>query len=122
MLGGGSEFDGLDPTFSLRADRQFNEWRRRVSVLPPSSISVREAAAVAHDARAVRDLQFVCPPISVRSIPENTSVIAQDLVLLAEIDAVHIATSLAGRIDWSLPFPVVGPRNATSPVMGASDR
>jgi ribosomal protein S18 acetylase RimI-like enzyme len=38
----------------------------------------------------MRDLQFACSPIVVRSESDNVSMIARQLVLLAEIDEVHV--------------------------------
>lgn len=58
--------------------------------LSSSEVSIREATAVAQDGRRMKDLQVVCSPISVRSGRENASTIAEQLVLLAEIDHVHV--------------------------------
>lgn len=38
----------------------------------------------------MRDLQIACSPISVRSVDDNVSMIAEQLVLIAEIDEVHV--------------------------------
>jgi GNAT superfamily N-acetyltransferase len=62
-----------------------------LDTLPPSSkVAIREASADATDGRRVRDLQFACEPIFVRSERENVSMIAQKHVLLAEIEKVHV--------------------------------
>lgn len=57
------------------------------------------------------DLQLECSPIYVRSVRENVSTIAERLVLLAEIDNVHVGfcVSLAGpQVSDPLFIQVVG--------------
>ncbi|MFJ6378052.1 GNAT family N-acetyltransferase [Pseudarthrobacter oxydans] len=38
----------------------------------------------------MKDLQAVCSPISVRSVRENVSTIIERLVLIAEVDGLHV--------------------------------
>jgi ribosomal protein S18 acetylase RimI-like enzyme len=38
----------------------------------------------------MKDLQFVCSPISVQSVRENVSTVGERRVLIAEIDDVHV--------------------------------
>lgn len=80
----------FEPAFLLHRDQRFEEWRGRLGVLSSSRVLIREASATAQDGRRVRDLQIVCSPISVRSVDDNVSMIAGRVVLIAEIDEVHV--------------------------------
>jgi ribosomal protein S18 acetylase RimI-like enzyme len=84
------EFDELEPTLPLRGDPSFVRWTGRLRALSSSGVSIREATPDAYDGRRMKDLQVVCSPISVQSVRNNASTIAECRVLLAEIDDVHI--------------------------------
>jgi hypothetical protein len=84
------EYEGFKPKIDLRRDAAFPDWTNRSTTLSSSAASLQQAAAVAEDGRRMKDLQFACAPISVRSMRDNVSTIGEHLVLLAEIDKVHI--------------------------------
>lgn len=80
----------FESAFPLRREQRFEEWRCRLGILSSSRVLIREASATVQDGHRVRDLQIVCSPISVRSVEDNVSMIAEQLVLFAEIDEVHV--------------------------------
>jgi GNAT superfamily N-acetyltransferase len=84
------EYEELEPTLSRRGDPNFVKWTSQLTALSSSGVSIREATADAYDGRRMRDLQVVCSPISVQSVRNNASTIAECRVLLAEVDDVHI--------------------------------
>ncbi|MDP9888632.1 ribosomal protein S18 acetylase RimI-like enzyme [Pseudarthrobacter enclensis] len=61
-----------------------------MQAISSSAVSIREATAVPLDGRRMKDLQFVCPPISVQGVRENVSTIVERRVLVAEIDDIHV--------------------------------
>ncbi|WP_146067651.1 GNAT family N-acetyltransferase [Cryobacterium sp. M25] len=84
------EYEALEPTLPLRSDPEFGGWAERLMTLSSAEVSIREATADPQDGRRMKDLQVLCSPISVRSVRDNALTIAEQLVLLAEIDDVHI--------------------------------
>ncbi len=90
QLHNANDYDGLEPPLGLSRDPEFLRWATRVQAISSSAVSIREASPVPLDGRRMKDLQFVCSPISVRSIEENLSTIVECLVLMAEIDNVHV--------------------------------
>lgn len=94
------EYEALEPVFPGR-DPEFDDWANRLETLSSSTLSIREANAVAQDGRRMRDLQVLCSPIGVQSVRENASTIAKRLVFLAEIDGVHVGfcVSSPGLLD-----------------------
>ena len=89
------EYEALEPTLPLRRDPKFVRWAHQLMNLSSSEVSIRDANADAQDGRRMKDLQVLCAPISVRSVRDNASTIAEQLVLLAEIDDVHIGFCVA---------------------------
>lgn len=85
-----SEYDALEPVFPLSRDPEFFGWKNQLKTLSSSEVSIREATSATQDGRRMKDLQVLCSPISVRSVRENASTITDRLVLLAEIDGVHV--------------------------------
>jgi GNAT superfamily N-acetyltransferase len=84
------EYEGLEPPLGLSRDPEFLSWVTRVQAMSSSAVSIREATAVPLDGRRMKDLQFVCSPISVQSVRENVSTIGERRVLIAEIGDVHV--------------------------------
>lgn len=84
------EYESLEPSLGLGHDPEFRRWAARVPAMSSSAVSIREAIAVPLDGRRMKDLQFVCTPISVRSVRENVSTIVERLVLMAQIDDIHV--------------------------------
>lgn len=84
------EYEGLEPPFGLSRDPEFLSWASRVSAISSSAVSIRQATAVPLDGRRMKDLQFVCPPIAVQGVRKNVSTIVERLVLVAEIDDIHV--------------------------------
>lgn len=93
------EFAAFESPLPFRTDPALDAWHRQLAALPSKNPSIREASATARDARRVWDLQLACPPITVRSLRHNAATIAKSLVLLAEIDDIHVGFSV------SLPGP-----------------
>lgn len=93
------EFAAFESPLPFRTDLALDAWHRQLAALPSKNPSIREASATARDARRVWDLQLACPPITVRSLRHNAATIAKSLVLLAEIDDIHVGFSV------SLPGP-----------------
>ncbi|MBT2495613.1 GNAT family N-acetyltransferase [Microbacterium sp. ISL-59] len=95
------DIEAWEPDFPLSSDPDFLKWRARLNDLGSSRVSIREATLTARDARAIRDLQVVCSPISVLQVRRNIETIAMHHVLLAEIDGLHVGycTSSVGTID-----------------------
>lgn len=85
-----SEFD-----FPPSKDSALRRWRRQLSALSSDATSVRDATANAQDGRRVKDLQFACSPLSVRSVRDNVAMIAGQPVLMAEIQDVHVGFCIA---------------------------
>ena len=90
MQVGGNEYKAFESPWPFRPDPELDAWRQRLRTRPSSEVSIREATAVPQDGRRVWDLQVECEPIYVRSVRENVSMIAERVVLLAEIDKVHV--------------------------------
>lgn len=86
----------------MSRDPDLDAWREQLQTLPSSGISIREATPVAQDGRRLWDLQLECSPIYVRSVRENVSLIAERLVLIAEIDKVHVGFCVS----------ITGPKNS----------
>ena len=86
----GGQYAEFESPWPFRRDPELDVWRHRLGTLSSSEVSIREATAVGQDGRRVWDLQVECSPITVRSVRENVSMIAEQLVLLAEIDEVHV--------------------------------
>jgi GNAT superfamily N-acetyltransferase len=84
------EYKAFEPTFPPSRDPELVGWKKRLKTLSSSAFSIREATAVAQDGRRMQDLQGECSPISIQSVRENTATISEQLVLLAEIDRVHV--------------------------------
>lgn len=89
------EYERLEPTLGLSHDPEFRRWATRVPAISSSAVLIREASAVPLNGRRMKDLQFVCSPISVRSVRENVSTIVERLVLMAEIDDIHVGFCVA---------------------------
>ncbi|WP_244650700.1 GNAT family N-acetyltransferase [Plantibacter sp. CFBP 13570] len=92
-----TDYDKFEPEFSYGRDAAFTAWQNQLAHLPPSAVSIREATPTGQDGRRVKDLQFICEPIAVKSVGENVSMIADRFVLLAEIDEVHVGLCVAVR-------------------------
>ncbi len=80
----------LEPTFPLSRDPSVVGRKKQLAALSSSEVSIREASVVPQDGRRMKDLQVECSPIVVRSVHDNVSTISERLVLLAEIDGVHV--------------------------------
>lgn len=84
------EYAAVEPDFPLSRDQKFVEWADRLTTLPSSKASILEATDLTLDGRRMKDLQVLCSPIGVRPVKENASTIAEQLVLLAVIDGIHV--------------------------------
>lgn len=84
------EYREFEPSLPMSRDQKWAEWRHQLARLSSSEVLVRHATVSARDARKVLDLQVACPPISVRSLRDNASMISDQVVLLAEIDNAHV--------------------------------
>lgn len=84
------DFDSYESPHPFRVDPDLVEWRQRLAMLSGSEVSIRQALPEPRDARRVWDLQLDCPPITVTSLKRNASTAAERVVLLAEIDGVHV--------------------------------
>jgi ribosomal protein S18 acetylase RimI-like enzyme len=89
------EYKAFESPLPFRQDAELDAWRNRLMTLTSSEVSIREAAAVPQDGRRMWDLQLMCSPITPQSIRENVSVITSRLVLVAEIDEVHVGFSMS---------------------------
>jgi GNAT superfamily N-acetyltransferase len=87
--------------YSPYAEPGFGIWKQGLEELPPSKVAIRKAGQTAQDGRWVRWMQADCEPTNIRSVEDNVSKIAQQLVLLAEIAdyPVGFCCVLAGRTD-----------------------
>lgn len=86
-----SEYEEFEDVFPLRDDSRFGEWTSRVEALSSSSaVLIREAAADGPDGRRMRDVQLVTERLPILEVKDNVPKIAERLVLLAEIDGVHV--------------------------------
>lgn len=86
-----SEYAEFDDGFPLRDDPRFQDWRSQVvALLPASAVKIRVAAADGPDGRRMRDVQLVTAPLPIREVKDNVSKIADRVVLLAEIEGVHV--------------------------------
>lgn len=89
------EYEALEPAFPLSRDPEFVGWKKRLATLSSSEVSIRVANSDPQDGRRMTDLQVLCAPISVQSVKKNASTISERLVLLAEIDGVHVGFCLS---------------------------
>ena len=87
---GSEDYESFEPPFPFTRDPWADDWSSRLAALTSSRVSIREARKVAQDGRRLVDLQVACPPISVSSVRKNAKTIAERLVLIAEIDEVHV--------------------------------
>lgn len=97
-----SEYKEFDSVFPLRDDPRFQEWRRQVEALSSASaVSIREAVADGHDGQRMSDVQNVTERLPILDVKKNVLKIAKTVVLLAEIDGVHVGfcISLSGDQD-----------------------
>lgn len=90
-----SEYDEFEPPLGFGRDAAFTAWEIQLAALAPVPAVIREATSTGQDGRRVRDLQVACEPISVKSVGENVTAIEERLILLAEIDAVHVGFCVA---------------------------
>lgn len=105
------DFESYESLHPFRVDPDLVEWRQRLTALSASEVSIRQALPDPRDARRVWDLQLDCPPITVTSLRLNASIAAKRVVLIAEIDGVHVGfcVSFAGaRLTDPLFVQVVG--------------
>lgn len=106
-----NDFDAYESPHPFRVDPDLVEWRQRLTVLSASEISIRSALPNPRDARRVWDLQLDCPPITVTSLKLNASIAAEHVVLVAEIDGLHVGfcvSSTGERLTDPLFVQVVG--------------
>ena len=89
------DYDSFEPTYPLSRDTKFIAWVDDLRTLPVSVVSIRQAKATAEDARRVKDLQALCPPITVRAVRDNALTIADRLVLLADVSGTHVGFCVA---------------------------
>lgn len=94
-----------EPVFPLTRDPGLAQWRGSLDTLPRSEVTVREANEDPADARRLKDLQFVCEPITVQSVQHNATTIAEHLVLVAEIGNVPVGFCVAS-IDRGASHPI----------------
>ncbi|WP_137767995.1 GNAT family N-acetyltransferase [Curtobacterium sp. SGAir0471] len=85
----------FEPVFPLTRDPGLVRWRKSLEALPPSQPTLREATVDPGDARRLKDLQLACEPIMVQTVQHNATMIAEHLVLLAEIGNVHVGFCMA---------------------------
>lgn len=85
----------LEPAFPLRDDPEFVEWANQLKAFTSSEFSTRDATELAQDGRRTKDLQVL-------PVKDNASTISEHLVLLAEIDGVHVGFCVSSP----------GPRNS----------
>lgn len=88
-------------TYSPYSEPGFGAWKEGLEALPPSGVSIREAAQTAQDGRWMRWIQADCESTNIHSVEDNVSKIAQQHVLLAEIAdyPVGFCCVLAGQLD-----------------------
>lgn len=93
------EYQVFEPSFPPGRDPKFIGWKSRLETLSSSEVSIRQATPVGQDGRRIKDLQALCAPISVQTVGANVTTIAERVVLLAEIDDVHVGfcVTFAGR-------------------------
>lgn len=84
------DYEAFQSPWPFRPDPELEAWRRRVETLSASEASIREATPSGQDGRRLWDLQLVCEPIVPQPIRKNVLMIAERIVLLAEIDGVHV--------------------------------
>jgi GNAT superfamily N-acetyltransferase len=70
-------------------------WRESLGSLSSATPLIREAHPTAEDGLRVRDLQFACEPITIRSVEENIEAAARQEVLIAEIDGIHVGLCMS---------------------------
>lgn len=88
---GDSEYEDFDDVFPLREDPRFRGWTSRVETLSSSSaVLIREAVAEGPDGRRMRDVQLVTERLPILEVKDNIPKIAERMVLLAEVDGVHV--------------------------------
>lgn len=86
-----NEYEEFEDIFPLRDDSRFGKWTSRVETLSSSSaVLIRDAAADGPDGRRMRDVQLVTERLPILEVKDNVSKIAEQLILLAEIDGVHV--------------------------------
>lgn len=88
-------YEAHEPGHPLGRDKEFIAWTDKLRTLSASAASIRQADAIAADARRVKDLQARCAPITVRSVRDNAATMADKLVLLDEISGVHAGLCVA---------------------------
>lgn len=84
-----------EPVFPLARDPGLVRWRAALEALPLSRPTLRTATDDPSDARRLKDLQLACEPITVQTMQQNATTIAEHLVLLAEIGNVHVGFCIA---------------------------
>jgi GNAT superfamily N-acetyltransferase len=70
-------------------------WRENLGSLSSARPLIREARPTDEDGLRVRDLQFACEPISIKSVEENIEAAARQQVLIAEIDGIHVGLCMS---------------------------
>jgi GNAT superfamily N-acetyltransferase len=90
-----ADYKAFESPLPFRPDPELDAWRRLLQELPAAEVSIREAIPAPQDGRRMWDLQLHCPPTTVKPIRYNVSTIAKQLVLLAEIDGVHVGCCVA---------------------------
>lgn len=84
------EYDAVEHAFPLNSDQKFVGWNNRLAALSSSEVSIREATELVQDGRRMRDMQLVCERMAILPVKVNASTITERLVLLAEVDGVHV--------------------------------
>lgn len=80
----------FEPSFPASRDPEVIGRKKQLTDLSLSDVSIREARVVPQDGRRMQELQVECSPIVVKSVHDNVSTIFDRLVLLAEIDGIHV--------------------------------
>lgn len=87
---GEGSYDSFEPLFPPSQDPEITSWRRRLAALQSTDPVIRVAVPSGQDGRRMKDLQIACSPITVQSVKDNVGTIADQHVLLAEIDDTHV--------------------------------
>ncbi|MFF5794613.1 GNAT family N-acetyltransferase [Paeniglutamicibacter sp. NPDC012692] len=90
-----SEYEAAKHVFPPSRDPKIVEWKKQLTGLSTSEVSIREATELVRDGRRLGDLQRVCHRMPIRDVKENATEITERLVLLAEIDGVHVGFCVA---------------------------
>lgn len=96
------EYMAVEPIFPLNRDQEFLGWTHRLAALSSSEVLVREATELGQDGRRMKDLQVLCSSIGILPVKENAPTITEKLVLLAEIDSVHVGYAFLPRASRTL--------------------